>query len=414
MIAVERARSLLLKDSQPLPTQWAEVHADSSLDPLLRRRPVLAETLHARWSLPSDPTSIMDGFAVRSAELIEGSILLRQGESAAGHPSEVDLQSGHAMPISTGAVLPEGADMVVPIEDCRFEEGAGSTKVIIAQDAVDNAKPGRFVRAAGSDILADRVLLEGGAVLGPGELALLVAGGHAKIPVHRSPRVAIIATGDELLAPGSTPSRGQLIETNAMMLAQMCREAGAEVTRVSRAADRPEDTRAALEAALDADVILTSGGISVGEHDLVLPALESLGFEAVFRKLRLRPGKPTTFGHVGDCRVLALPGNPASSYVAFELFARPLLRRLGGYRQLERPRLRVRLATAMSADERRDHYARARLVGGRAQALPTQLSGALTSLAAAELLVVLPAGSGEHPVDSEVDALLLAGHEVSR
>ena len=407
MVSVEHARSLVLKGVKPLPTSTPKVLPDSTLDEALHARPALATSLHAKWSLPGHDTSIMDGFAVRCTDLKANLSFAIEGESAAGHPSSEELASRHAMRISTGAVLPVGADMVVPIEECTV----GGDRLQCAVQAQADAQVGRFVRPAGSDIAAGKLLLEAGTSLGPGELALLVAGGHHEIPIHRAPTVAIVATGDELLAPGSVPARGQLIETNAMMLAALCRELGARVVSIAKAGDNPEDTRAKLAAAMSADLLLTSGGISVGQHDLVAPALTSLGFVTAFRKVRLRPGKPTTFGHLGTCRVLALPGNPASTYVAFELFARPLLRKLAGYHKLERTRQRLKLASPMRADETRDHYARARLIAGRAQPLPTQLSGALTSLAAADLLIILPAGSGDHAVGSEVDVLMLKGHE---
>ena len=403
MISVSEARSRVLDGVAPLETMHAEVHPDGRLDASLEQRPALAQTLHARWSLPTHDTSIMDGFALRCADLQRKEPLPVQGESAAGRPAHEALAEGHAMPISTGAVIPDGADIVVAIEDCEVDEG----RVRFSEDARAKAKSGRFVRPAGSDVRAESLLLEAGASLGPAELPLLVAGGHHRIPIVRPPRVAILATGDELLPPGSVPGRGQLIETNAMMLQAMCREAGAEIHSVGRVGDTREATRRSIHEAAGADLLLTTGGISVGAHDHVGPALDELGFTLAFHKVRLRPGKPTTYGHMGSCRVLALPGNPASSYVAFELFARPLLRRLGGHAMIDRPRTQVELATTLRAEETRDHYLRARLVGGKAEPLPTQLSGALTSIAAAELLLLLPGGSGEHAAGSRVEAIIL-------
>ena len=403
MIPVSEALALILDGLEPLETIFAEVHPDGHLDATLEGRPALAETLHARWSLPTHDTAIMDGFALRCADLHHEDGLAIQGESAAGHPAATHLAPGHAMPISTGAVIPDQADLVVPIEDC---ERLGD-RVRFNEDARARGRVGRFIRPAGSDVRADSLLLEAGTSLGPAELPLLVAGGHHRIPIVRPPRVAILATGDELLPPGAVPERGQLIETNSMMLQALSRETGAQVHSVGRVGDTRRATLDSIREAAGADLLLTTGGISVGVHDHVGPALRELGFELAFEKVQLRPGKPTTFGRLGGCRVLALPGNPASSYVAFELFARPLLRRLGGHAQLQRPRARVPLATKLEAEERRDHYLRARIVDGKAEPLPTQLSGALTSIAAAEVLLLLPGGSGEYAAGDEVEAIIL-------
>ncbi|MFY0533023.1 molybdopterin molybdotransferase MoeA [Nannocystis pusilla] len=227
-------------------------------------------------------------------------------------------------------------------------------------------------------------------------------------PGPPAPRVAILCTGDELVDIGCPPGHGQVVSSNGLMLALQAEAAGAEVRDLGRVGDEPEALRRALaDAAAGADVVLVSGGISVGDHDLVWPALLALGAEPIFRRVRLRPGRPLAFARLGDARVFALPGNPASTYVGFELFARPALRRLAGHLQVERPRRRVVLAAPAEGAGRRTHCVRARLVDGRAEPLPSQVSGALTSLRGCDLLVLVPPGPGL-PAGAEADALVLA------
>lgn len=391
---------------------------------------VLAEALHARWAMPGADVSTMDGWAVRAADLSPGTAidlssgtvqssiatgrpdlsagpaeveLAVVGESAAGHPSAAVVGPGQAMRISTGAVLPPGADAVVAQEDVR-RQGECLWIDLARAGAV---RPGHFVRRAGSDLAAGVEILSPGTALRPGDLALAAGAGHADVLVHRPPRVAVLCTGDELVDIGCPPGHGQVVSSNGLMLALQAEAAGAEVRDLGRVGDEPEALRRALaDAAAGADVVLVSGGISVGDHDLVWPALLALGAEPIFRRVRLRPGRPLGFARLGDARVFALPGNPASTYVGFELFAQPALRRLAGHAQVERPRRRVVLAAPAEGAGRRTHCVRARLVDGRAEPLPSQVSGALTSLRGCDLLVLVPPGPGL-PAGAETDALVL-------
>ena len=382
---------------------------------------VLAEAPCARWDLPGADVATMDGWAIRSADLVAASgprvQLRRRGESAAGHPHGEALGQGEARRISTGAVLPPGADAVVAQEDCAVH----GEHLEVDRDRVGVFGPGHFVRAAGSDVEAGSLLLPARAALGPGELALLAGCGHSVVHVHRAPRVAILCTGDELVPVGAWPQRGQVISANGLMLAWQAREAGAEVIDLGIARDDPDELRAALERGTSgvADILVTCGGISVGDHDLVLPTLIGLGASVVFRRVRLRPGRPTTMlevPHPGGpasepygarIPVFALPGNPASAHVAFELFVRPVLRRMQGHMAWQRPQREVVLTHACPRDPRRAHVIRAVVAGDQATPLPDQTSGALRSIAGHNALIELAHGTGPAEAGTRATALLV-------
>ena len=385
-LSIDEALALVLADAAPLPVERVQ-------SPALAHGRVLAEECHAALDLPAADTSIMDGYALRSADLRAPAPRLHlRGESAAGHPLARPLAPGEAARIATGAVVPPGADAVVAQEDTARDGDVLRVDLARAGDV----RPGHFIRAAASEVR-------------PGELALLYGAGHAALPVHRRPRVAVLCTGDELVPIGAAPRLGQVISTNGLMLAAQIREAGAEPIDLGVAPDDPAATRAALARTGDVDVLLTSGGVSVGDHDHVAEALAALGFAPRFRRVALRPGRPLAFGRAGDRLVFALPGNPASAYVTFELFVRPLLRRLLGRRdRLTRPRRRLVLAAMAEGAGPRAHVVRA-TVGddGRATPLPQQRSGALPSLAGHDALLLVPPGVRALPAGAEVDALLL-------
>jgi molybdopterin molybdotransferase len=381
---------------------------------------VLARPVCALWSLPSAPLSIMDGYAVRSEDLLaararsETLVLALASESAAGHPSELVLEPGSCMRIATGAVVPAGTDAVVPQEDARR---LAPDRVELSAVALAQAAPGRFIRPIGSDVNVGELLLEPGVVMGGGEVSLLAGAGHVEVAVRRRPIVAILGSGDELVPIGQTPARGQIVSTNTMMLAAQIREAGGEPLDLGFVRDTETAVRAAIEQAIEqADLLVGTGGISVGDHDLLLPVLEQIGFTQRFRKLALRPGRPSTFGMLprgaerAPLLVLALPGNPASTMVAFELLGRPLIRAWLGlprHRWQRRPRS-VELAAAAEGDRMREHFVRAKLdEHGRAHPLIKQLSGALRSIADFDVLLRVPAGRTRVEAGESLPALFL-------
>ncbi|MBJ7457696.1 MAG: molybdopterin molybdotransferase MoeA [Thermoleophilaceae bacterium] len=295
---------------------------------------VLAEDVVSALDLPPFANSAMDGFALRSVDTVDAGSdsparLRLTGESRAGAPAQLQLLSGCAMRISTGAAMPEGADAVIRVEHAVLEEDEllASAPIAAAQD----------VRPAGDDIARGQTVLRAGELIGAGELAMLSSIGEDRVSVRARPRVAVIATGDELVVPGQPLAHGQIYDSNSLMLAELVRAAGAELVSLST---RVADERPAVDAALglglkDCDVLIVCGGVSMGEHDHVKAALAGAGVEQVFWQVALRPGHPTWFGALrradgSETLVLGLPGNPVSAYVTFQLFATAALSCLSG------------------------------------------------------------------------------------
>jgi molybdopterin molybdotransferase len=387
MLSIDEARARLLAEARALDGE------DVTVGDALGR--VLAEDVAAAHDVPGFANSAMDGFAVRSGEA--GRRLRIAGESRAGAPAAVAVGEGDAVQISTGAMLPAGADAVLQIELCEVE---GDTVVL-----GDEVAPGRNIRHAGEDMAAGAQLLAAGAPLGPAELGVAVNAGRATVRCARRPRVAILATGDELVDPGAPLGPGQIHDSNAPMLRGLATQAGASaVTR------RLPDDRAATEAAIgealdEADLVVLSGGVSVGPHDHVRPALAALGVDEVFWRVALRPGRPTWFGVRRSDRtlVLGLPGNPVSTYVTFVLFARPALAALQGA-DPRLPMRRARLAVAVPRHPDRDECVRVAIdAAGAATPTGPQGSHVLSSLLGADGLAVVPRGEGTLPAGSEVD-----------
>lgn len=329
----------------------------------------------------------MDGFAVGGDA--SRARLRIVGEARAGLPAAVAIGAGEAIRISTGAALPEGATAVVPVEQTVERDG----EVEITADV----RPGQHLRGAGEDLQAGTTVLHAGRRLTPGSLAVAVGAGVGAVDVARRPRVAVLCTGDELREPGAALGPGEIHNSNAPMLAALARAAGAEVVAVERVADTLDATERAFAAALDrADVVIASGGVSVGPHDHVKPALTALGVEERFWRVALQPGKPTWFGTRGDQLVLGLPGNPVSSFVTFLLFARPALLARQGHAQPLPQRGRARLTEAPPQRER-EQALRVRLddADGVIRATPTGAQGShiTGSLAAADALLFVPGGA---------------------
>ncbi len=284
---------------------------------------VLAEDVRAAVDLPPFPSSAMDGFALRSGET-PGTLPVTL-QVAAGRPPTRPLEPGEAMGISTGGVVPEGADAVVPIED-----------VVLSDDRIVIAEPvaaGANVRPRAGDVRAGDPILAAGLMLSPARVGALAAAGVAAVRCSRRARAAVLSTGTELRPPGETLGPGQIYESNSVMLGAALAGAGADVQQLEPVADDLAAHRAALEQGLAADLLVSSGGVSVGPHDLVRSVGSELGVEEVFWRVAVRPGKPVAFGVRGRTLVFGLPGNPVSALVSFELFVRPALRALVGERE---------------------------------------------------------------------------------
>lgn len=418
-LPLEEARRRVLEEVGRLPLEWV------SLDDAPGR--VLAEDVLSRETLPPWDNSAMDGFAVRAADVAPATpaapVLLRViGESAAGHVPERVVAPGTALRITTGAMLPDGADAVVPVEDTDAPPGAAALPPLVAV----RVAPGlaAHVRRAGEDVRVGDVVLRAGAVVGPAAVALLAATGVARVPVHRRPRVGVIATGDELVPVAETLGPARIHDSNGPSLLAQARAAGADARAFGIAADDPFALRELLAAAAAAsDVVVLSGGVSVGAHDHVRAAFEELG-EVAFWRVAIQPGKPiafgrTTGGRAGDAVdpdrpvwLFGLPGNPVSAFVTFELFVRPLLRRLAGREATGGRRVvRARLAEPMTKAAGRRAFLRVRLEADPADpsaliARPAggQGSHMLSSLAAADALAVIPEDVPGLPAGSDVEA----------
>jgi molybdopterin molybdotransferase len=348
---------------------------------------VLAEDISAEEDVPPFDSSAMDGYAVIAGAAGQLDVV---DESRAGHPAERTLAGGQAIEISTGALIPEGADAVVPVE--RVEVSDGRVKV-------PETQPGANVRRAGDDVRRGQPVLSAGTLLGPAELAVAASLGHSELPVGLRPRVVVLATGDELVEPGQPLGPGQIRNSNTIALAAQAERAGADVVGSEIVPDNLDDTTAVLRSALErADVVCVSGGVSVGPHDHVKPALAELGVEERFWRVALKPGKPTWFGSREEQLVFGLPGNPVSAMVTFHLFARPALRALAGARA-DDTRASAVLDEPLRRNAGRDEVVRCRL---RAEddgwhVSPTrdnQGSHVLTSMLAAEAFALVEAGEG--------------------
>jgi molybdopterin molybdotransferase len=333
----------------------------------------------------------MDGYAVRAADT-PGELRL-VGESRAGAPWDGTLGAGEAIGISTGAELPEGADAVLRREDAEERDGRMVT--------AERVEPGRDVRHAGEDLALGEILMAAGAVVPAHAVAALAAAGHASVPCERRPRVAVLGSGDELVQPGEPLGPGQVYDANRVGLAAQARAAGAEVVATDLVRDERAATTAALARLLDGDgeppdLLVTIGGVSVGRHDHLRPALEAVGVSEVLYGLRIRPGHPLWLGECGVQLVLGLPGNPVSAAVCFHLFGRPLLGR-------DEPWQRTApLAEPWRKGTRRADFVRCRWEGDALRPLPRQGSHAITSLAGAEALAWIPEDAEEVPAGAPV------------
>ena len=382
LMPVAEALSAVLAGAEPLPEEMV------ALDAAHHR--VLARDVAALRTQPPQAMSAMDGYAVRSADASAVAARLKViGEVAAGRPFERAVGKGEAIRIFTGGVVPEGADAVIIQEDTVVEDGG----ITITEAAI----AGRHIRPAGVDFRKGDILLARGTRLTDRDLSLAAGMNYAELPMRRRPKVAILATGDELVMPGSNPGPGQIVYSNGYALRALTHQEGAETIDLGIAADTVEATTRGIRHARDsgADILITTGGASVGDHDLVKQSLEAEGVTMAFWRIAMRPGKPMMHGRLGALRVIGLPGNPVSSYVCGFLFLVPLIRALSGRTDVHHAHETALLGRDVAANDIREDYLRARLEvrkDGELVATPVghQDSSLLANLAAARALVIRP------------------------
>jgi len=362
---------------------------------------IVAEDQIASRDVPPADNSAMDGFAFSHATL-SCNVLRVTGVLPAGESRDIPVPAGEAIRIMTGAPLPPGCDTVVPIEDV-VEDG----------DAIRLSAPvtaGSHVRKRGEDIRRGEIVIPAGTLLRPQEIGMLAAMGRMSVPVFRTARVAILSTGDELLEPGMTPAPGKIVNSNSYSLATQVLEAGADPVMLGIAADERSATLEKVTAGLQADFLVTTGGVSVGDRDYVKDTIEELGGEILFWKVNMKPGKPVAFAVVGGKPVFALPGNPVAAMVAFEQFVRPALLKAMGHRRILRPVVKATLLEGVENRGKRPHLVRGlvELRNGRYWVATTgnQSSGRLASLTGGNGLIVL-APEVTLPCGREVDVQLL-------
>jgi molybdopterin molybdotransferase len=383
-LSIDEARAHVLAATPALPSE------DVAVTAALGR--VLAEDVASEHDVPAFVNSAMDGFAVRSGPA--GRRLRLVGEARAGAPATVAVGDGDAVRISTGAAVPEGADAVLQVEHATLQDGS-----VVADVDLDS---GTHLRHPGEDLRRGAVVVPAGTRMGAAELGVCVSAGRAVLRCARRPRVIVLATGDELVEPGGPLEHGQLHNSNGITLASLATLSGAEVLRNGVVRDSEQAAREAIAAALgEADVVVLSGGVSVGPHDHVKPALIGLGVQEGFWRVALRPGGPTWFGTRGDTLVFGLPGNPVSAMVTFLLFVRPALAKLQGAEH-DPDRITARLSADVPRTPRRHSCIRVTLREGLAVPTGPQGSHQLSSMLGAEGLAIVPAGEGMLPEGTEV------------
>ena len=379
LLSVAEALARVLEHAAPLPAEEAPLaDADGR---------VLAHPLKARRTQPPADVSAMDGYAVRAADVANAPVRLKFiGEVAAGRPFTGAVGPGEAARIFTGGVVPRGADTIV-IQEQTKRDG----------EYVEVQKPsaaGRHIRVLGLDFKAGDTLLAAGHRLTPRDLMFAAAMNHPQVPAHRRPKIAVFATGDELVSPGAEPAPGQIVSSNTFALAALARAEGADVIDLGIVADQLDATVAAVRRAreLGADILVTSGGASVGDYDLVQKAFAAEGMALSFWRLALRPGRPLMHGRLGAMHVLGVPGNPVSAFVCSFLFLVPLIRRLAGRSDLAPPIESALLGCDLQENDERADYLRAALTasprGPVATPFPIQDSSMIGPLANADCLVV--------------------------
>lgn len=396
MLAYTEALTKVLEATCPLPP------IEQSLQKVHSKQ-ILAEPIYARLDLPPADTATMDGFAFDYCGQQWKTPLQIIGFIPAGQKFNRTVGADEAVRIMTGAPLPKGCDTVVPFEHTEQQDS------LLKLNAVPNF--GSYVRRRGEDFHLDDQILAAGTILTPGAIGLLSAAGIPRLQVYPRPKVAILSTGDELIALGEPLQEGKIINSNAHMLAARLREEGIEPVMLGIARDCPDDLEEKLRAGLTADLLITTGGVSVGDRDLVKSVLNNLDFNKVFWKVAISPGKPILFGTIGTLPVFGLPGNPTATATTFELFIRPALRRLAGFSSPIAPRIKVRLANNLGGGRRLQQFLWGQLtiVDGALQFHPAKRrkSSQLYDLLKAHALLPLASDSPELLVGSEVEVILL-------
>ncbi len=424
-LSFDQARDRIVAAGDPLPPQEVRLEEVDAFPP-----PALSAEVRTPATLPPGPTSAMDGYVLRRADVEEADRadssprkpLPVVGASRPGHPTE-PLPEGSAARIMTGGLLPEGADTVIPVEHTDREAG-GEGRLLLLEPLPEE---GRFIRPAGEEMTRGEVLARPGDALSPGLLALLASAGVPQVQLHERPRVGLLVTGDELIGLEEVEARAEAlhqgrarVDVLTPSLEPLVREAGGRPLKPRRVGDdRVELRRALTELATEADLVITTGGASMGDADLLKRTLDELDHELLFWRIRMRPGSPVSLGRLqveveGRSKavpVLGLPGNPVSALVTFLLLGRPLIRRLGGHREVHLPRIRARAADPLPGHDHLTLFPRVRLLNdsdGRWEAYTTgsQSSGVTASVARAQGVAVVTAGSGGVDEGTEVPVVL--------
>lgn len=365
---------------------------------------VLASPAQARWDMPCCDNSAMDGFALAGGSAAPDTGFAIVGASYAGHPYRDEVLPGQTVRITTGAALPKGANTVVPIEEAQ-EKAGGCVHLTSPPQA------GQHVRYRGEECRVNDILVEAGTQLRAGDIALLASVGVERVKVYPKPRVAVISTGDELVELGRVPGPGQVINSNLHLLRTRLSECGFVPVSIGIGADDPETLSQLIDQALDADAIISTGGVSVGEKDHVQAVLEKRNFRKIFWKVAIKPGKPVLFGMLEGKPYFGLPGNPAATAATFELFVKPALKRLAGQVNVLPERRRAVLNNGIKGGGTRQAFLWCRLEwqanGYRVIVSQHQGSGQNRCLSAANAMISVPAGIHKLDRGTEVDVLLL-------
>ncbi len=395
MLTFEEAREMILARVSPLGTETVPLVEAAGR--------VLAGQVQSPWDLPPWDNSAMDGYAVRAGDCRGSATLRITGYMAAGGPDAPKVAPGCAVKIMTGSPVPEGCDAVVPFEDAEERDG---NVHIPAQ-----VKPRAHIRFRAEDIPAGTLVVPAGTVLRPPEVSMLASFGMGRVTVYRRPRVAVLSTGDELVELGEPLDHGKIVNSNSHALAAAVLEAGGIPTLLGIARDDRESLLAKLSEGMDADVLVTSAGVSAGDRDFVRDVLADLGVTPVFWKVLIKPGGPTAFGLKGGTAVFALPGNPVSSLITFEVFVRPAIRKMTGDARPLKPAVKATLAEGLKKKPGKTQFFRVTIESGEegyvARTSGDQNTGILRTLVLADGIAVLPAERTAFAAGEKVDVLLL-------